>query len=115
MTSTEADDSQTELEFPEDDGKFLHKISEVLDTELTLLSKFTATVNMWASFVLLVATSVLYVTAFATVHWAAQTDTDIGLWLVCQDGLCDSLVNGEIPVTSTSAIIQGLSRSTASF
>ena len=97
MNSGEADDSKVELESAADDGRFLHKISDFLDTELNLISKFTATINIWLSLVLLVATSVIYVTAFATVYWAETSQQDIGLWLVCdeQSG-CVTLVSDAV-------------------
>ena len=97
MVSGEADDSKVELESVADDGRFLHKISDFLDTELTLISKFTATINIWLSLVLLVATSVIYVTAFATVYWAETSQQDIGLWLVCDElSGCVTLVSDAV-------------------
>ena len=85
-----------------DDGRFLYKIPEFLDTELTLLSRFTATINVWASCILLFFSSVLYIVAFSIVHWGVVTVentgdvTRHGIWQACDDGGgCRSLVTDE--------------------
>ena len=93
---------------PIDDGRFLYKIPEFLDTELTLLSRFTATVGVWTSCAVLFITSLLFIVAFSITKWGIVTSRingdviEYGLWQACDvsSGDCWFLV-GEPSTTST--------------
>ena len=101
--TTDADDNDD----CQDDGRFLHKIPAFLNRELTLLTRFTATISIWASCVLLLVSNVLFITAFSTVHWSvterldaddvSMVVFDVGLWQTCtRDDGCLSLNSNEL-------------------